>query len=251
MAVAQFRFYEELNEFLAPQRREQAFAYSCARAATVKHAIEALGVPHTEVELIMVNAEPVGFGCMVHEGDRISVYPRREALATPPLFRLHDRPVHGNRFIADAHLGGLARLLRMLGFDTLYRNDFDDAQIVRIARAEERIILTRDRDLLKHKAVACGCYVHALRPRAQLVEIVERLDLVPGFDPFSRCLHCNHQLQPVDRAVIFHRLPPQVAATYTRFSICTSCDKVYWEGSHWSAMRATLDRLLDSPLEDA
>src|SRR5712692_3552219 len=129
MAVAQFRFYEELNDFLAPERRQRGFAYDCARAATVKNAIEALGVPHTEVELILANGESVDLSRMVREGDRFSIYPKFEAFDVRPLLQVRPAPLRDPRFIADAHLGGLARFLRMLGFDTLYENNFHDAEI--------------------------------------------------------------------------------------------------------------------------
>ncbi len=164
MATASFRFYEELNDFLAPERRRREFSAPCARAATTKHMIEALGVPHTEVELILVNGESVGFDRLLQDGDRVAVYPRFEALDITPLLRLRERPLRVTRFVADAHLGGLAHMLRMAGFDTLYRNDYRDREIADIAEREGRIILTRDRELLKYRGVTHGCYVHALNP---------------------------------------------------------------------------------------
>lgn len=158
MVSATFRFYEELNDFLPAERRRQAFACECARAATVKHMIEALGVPHTEVELVLVNGESVDFARQLADGDRVAVYPRFESLDITPLLRVRARPLRVLRFIADAHLGGLARLLRMSGFDTLYDNDFEDGQIAALAAAEQRIVLTRDRELLKRRIVSHGCY---------------------------------------------------------------------------------------------
>src|SRR5262245_24328999 len=149
MAIAQFRFYEELNDFLAPDYRKREFEHRCAREASVKNAIEALGVPHTEVELILVNGGSVDFSYRVREGDRISVYPKFEAFDIGSLLRVRPRPLRQTRFIADAQLGGLARLLRMLGFDTLYDNGRSDREIRRQAVDEGRIILTRDRELLR------------------------------------------------------------------------------------------------------
>ncbi|HSD62004.1 MAG TPA: MoaD/ThiS family protein, partial [Burkholderiales bacterium] len=92
MARAEFRFYEELNDFLAPERRKRDFYYDCARAATVKNAIESLGVPHTEVELILVNGESVDFSHPVGEGDRVAVFPRFEAFDVRPLLRVRAAP---------------------------------------------------------------------------------------------------------------------------------------------------------------
>jgi hypothetical protein len=117
-ATATFRFYEELNDFLPPARRKREFSVPCARAATAKHMIEALGVPHTEVEVVLVNGESVGFERLLRDGDRVAVYPKFEALDITPLLRVRQAPLRTTHFLADAHLGGLARLLRLAGFDT-------------------------------------------------------------------------------------------------------------------------------------
>ncbi|MDD5366885.1 MAG: Mut7-C RNAse domain-containing protein [Gallionellaceae bacterium] len=250
MVSASFRFYEELNDFLAPERRYRTFASTCAEAASAKHMIEALGVPHTEVELILVNGESVGFDHRLQEGDRVAVYPKFEALDVTPLLRLRARPLRDTRFVADAHLGGLARLLRMAGFDTLYDNHFQDAEIVGIANREGRIVLSRDRELLKRREVSHGCYVHAIETKVQLREIVERLDLSRSARPFRLCLECNAPLHPVAKAAVLDRLPERVRAEQTRFSACDLCGRVYWEGSHWRAMRQVLAGLLPEQAAD-
>jgi len=246
MVTATFRFYEELNDFLAPARRRQEFTVPCAQAATTKHMIEALGVPHTEVELILVNGESVDFSRQLQDGDRVAVYPRFEALDVTPLLRVREYPLRTPRFVADAHLGGLAHMLRMLGFDTLYDNHYLDDAIVAIGEQDGRIVLTRDRELLKRRAVTHGCYVHALKSEDQLREIVERLDLARSAKPFTLCLHCNVPLRSVDKADVIDRLPPSVREHYTRFSTCDGCGRVYWEGSHWRNMRRVLNGLLPS-----
>jgi len=240
MATASFRFYEELNDFLAPERRRREFSAPCARAATAKHMIEALGVPHTEVEMILVNGESAGFERLLQDGDRVAVYPRFEALDITPLLRVRERPLRVTRFVADAHLGGLAHMLRMAGFDTLYRNDYRDREIADIAEREGRIILTRDRELLKYRGVTHGCYVHALKPAQQFRELVERLDLARSFNPFTLCLECNAPLHPVDKQRVCERLPSSVRANHQRFTACDSCGRVFWEGSHWRRMQALL-----------
>lgn len=242
--VAVFRFYEELNDFLAPDHRRRAFEARCARAATVKHMIEALGVPHTEVELVLVNGESVGFDRLLAHGDRVSVYPRFETFDVTPLLRVRDTPLRVTRFIADAHLGGLARLLRLTGFDTLYDNHYDDAELVAIATREGRIALTRDRELLKRRELTHGCFVHALKPEQQATEIFQRLDLARSARPFSLCLECNAPLRPIDKADVAHRLPADVRARHVRFSTCDQCQRVFWEGSHWQRMQAIVTRLL-------
>jgi len=246
VVAATFRFYEELNDFLAPDRRGREFSYSCARRATTKHMIEALGVPHTEVELVLVNGESVGFDRLVSDGDRVAVYPKFEALDIAPVLRVRAQPLRVTRFVADAHLGGLARLLRMSGFDTLYDNHFRDDEIERIVSAAGRIVLTRDRDLLKRRAITHGCYVHALRSNEQLREIFDRLDLARSARPFTLCLHCNSPLRPIDKAQVAAELPTEVRTHYERFTFCDACGRVFWEGSHWRRMRAILDGLAES-----
>lgn len=247
MVTATFRFYEELNDFLAPERRRRAFTCPCARRATTKHMIEALGVPHTEVELVLLNGESVDFGAVLREGDRVAVYPKFEALDITPLLRVRVQALRRTRFVADAHLGGLARLLRMTGFDTLYDNHFQDDEIERIAGAQERIVLTRDRELLKRRGITHGCYVHALHSAQQLREIFDRLDLARSARPFTLCLNCNAPLRGIDKAQVAAALPPSVRERYQRFSTCDVCRGVFWEGSHWERMRALVDGLCESP----
>jgi len=244
MAVAWFRFYEELNDFLATDRHKREFQAPFARAATVKNAIEALGVPHTEVELILVNGRSVDFAHRLCDGDRVAVYPKFEALDIAPLLRVRPQPLRITRFIADAHLGALARLLRMAGFDTLYDNRCSDGEILRRAQSEGRIILTRDRALLMCRDVTHGCYVHALEPKAQFRELAERLQLASSVRAFTLCLHCNQPLASIDPDEARHRVPPAIAASYDRFRVCTGCQRFYWEGSHWERMRALLREML-------
>ena len=237
MVQATFRFVEELNDFLPRERRERAFATPCARAATTKHMIEALGVPHTEVGRILVNGEESGFDRLLEEGDDVFALPQR-AHAAP-----------GIRFIADAHLGGLARLLRMAGFDTLYDNNYQDEEIVALAGRAARTVLTRDRELLKRREVEQGCYLHTIRPEAQLRELFERLGLAALARPFTLCLHCNLPLRPVAREQVLDRLPESVRAQHAEFTTCDACGRVFWKGSHHKRMLAMLDtaNALESP----
>lgn len=237
MPTATFRFYAELNDFLPPARRQCDFTIRIAPDASIKHEIEALGVPHTEVELILADGVAVAFSHRLAGGERVAVYPVFETLDVTPMLRLRETPLRRPAFIADAHLGGLARLLRMAGFDTLYRNDFTDPEIVRIALAEHRVALTRDRELLKRRDLTHGCYIHAVKPVAQLAEIVSRLDLARSFHPLSRCLACNEALIPIDKSAVEHRLPDRVRERQERFSSCPHCGSVLWEGSHYRRMR--------------
>lgn len=243
MPIAEFLFHAGLNRFLSPAQRARRFACACAVDASVKHMIEALGVPHTEVELILCNGRPVEFAERIRAGDRIDVYPY-DAL---PVMRItqplrHPPPA---RFIADAHLGKLARQLRMFGFDVLYRNDYSDAEVARIAASEQRIVLTRDRDLLIRREIEHGCFLRPTTSVEQLREILLRFGLVGSVKAFSRCLACNAPLQPVEKVHVEGRVPPQSLAVYHDFRECSGCARVYWEGSHMARMRVDVKRVLD------
>ena len=241
MVTATFRFYDGLNDFLPRERRGRDITTPCAREATVKHMVEALGVPHTEVELLLVNGESSGFERLLADGDRVAAYPAFGELDVRSLQRLRSWPAGRLRFVADAHLGGLARLLRMAGFDTLYDNGYHDDDIERIAREEARVLLTRDRELLKRRTVELGCYIHALDPPEQLRELFARLQLGGEVRAFTLCLHCNLPLRPVDKAEVLDRLPPRVRDTHAEFTTCEACSRVYWKGSHHARMCALLE----------
>lgn len=245
MVTATFRFYQELGEFLPRDRRGRTFASECARQSTTKHMIEALGVPHTEVEMVLVNGEESGFDRVLEDGDHVAVYSRFELLEVGPhggiaQERLRERPRERMRFVADSHLGGLARLLRMAGYDTLYDNHYHDDDVEDLAENDDRIVLTRDRELLKRRSILHGCYIHALDPAQQLRELFERLDLADGARPFSLCLHCNVALREVDKAGVADRLPESVRALHDSFTTCDNCLRVYWKGSHYKRMAALL-----------
>ncbi len=240
----EFRFYEELNDFLPARVRKRPFYYALPRDATVKQAIEALGVPHTEVDLILVNGGSVGFGHRLSDGDRVSVYPQFEALDITPVLRLRDRPLRRPSFVADAHLGALARYLRMLGFDTLFRNDYGDAELVSISLAERRTLLSRDRSLLMRRELNHGIFVRAVDPKAQVREVVRRVDLARMVDPFSRCTVCNGTLDAVDKAAVAHRILIDVLKAHDAFWSCLACARIYWRGSHYRRMRSFVDEIV-------
>ncbi len=243
-AVATFRFHGQLNELLPRGQRDRDIVYRCARAATVKNAIEALGVPHTEVGVILVNGEPANLAWPMRDGDSVVVYPCLACGGGQVLDGAPEWPLPDARFVADAHLGGLARLLRMLGFDTVFRNDIADEDIARLAEEEGRAVLSRDRELLKRRGIVHGCYLHALRPEEQLRAVVKRFGLAASARPFTRCLHCNLPLQAVEKAAVLDHLPPKVAALHERFMTCPGCARIFWKGSHWARMREMLATLL-------
>jgi len=237
---AVFRFYAELNDFLAPARRARPFVHEFLDTASVKDVIESFGVPHTEVDLILVNGESVDFARTVADGDRVSVYPMFEALDITPLLRLRPAPLRVPRFVLDTHLGRLAGYLRMLGFDTLYGNDAGDAELARLSQEEHRILLTRDRGLLKRSVVTHGSYIRETSARLQLVEVLRRFDLGSAARPFTRCLRCNTELNPVEKEAIAGRLPARTADLYDEFKLCPGCGRVYWKGGHYRRMLALI-----------
>lgn len=236
MAAATFRFYAELNDFLPPERRQRAFDYGFERRAAIKDVVEALGVPHTEIDLILVDGEPAGFDHILGNGERAGVYPAFRTFDIGVGARLHCLARHEARFVLDTHLGALARYLRLLGFDTLYRNDYRDPELAAVSAGEERILLTRDRGLLKRRIVTRGMFIRDDQPRVQLADVVARLGLDGFMTPFSRCARCNGRLAPVDKAEVAERLEPKTRRYYDRFLRCESCSRVYWKGSHFARL---------------
>jgi uncharacterized protein with PIN domain/sulfur carrier protein ThiS len=250
MSPVQLRFYEELNDFLPPQRRKVTFTHELTRRTSVKDLIESFGVPHTEVEIILANGQSVDFSYIVQAGDRISVYPRFESLDISPLIRLREKPLRDPRFVVDANLGQLARYLRLLGFDATYRNNFTDAEVAQIASEEKRIVLTRDRALLQHKIITHGYFVRAVKPREQVREVLARLDLYRTLRPFTRCLRCNGELEAVDKEAVLQQLEPKTRKYYDRFRRCKACGQAYWKGSHFNRMEKLCD-YFSTPVQPA
>lgn len=241
--IAHFRFYSELNDFLLPQKRKTQFDYSFSGNPSIKDAIEAIGVPHTEIDLIIVNRESVDFEYRLNNNDSIAVYPGFEALDVSPLKRLRQAPLRNPKFICDVHLGALARLLRLAEFDTLYRNDYADEQIVDIALAEKRCILTRDRGILKRKAVKHGYCLRSIHPEEQAREVLARFDLYSSMKPFTLCIECGGAVSRVDKASVAAALPEKTRECYDEFYKCGLCGKVYWQGSHFSNLEKTVEGL--------
>jgi len=238
-----FRYYAELNDFLPPARRFTSFTHSFELSASVKDMIESMGVPHPEVDLILVNGIPVDFSCPVQGGDRISVYPAFRSLDTSPLLQLR-APLQDLSFVLDTHLGRLTRYLRMLGFDADYEADLEDKELSLISHNEERILLTRDCGLLKRSEVVYGYFVRATELTLQVIEVVRRFGLFSTVSPFSRCLRCNAPLNAVAKESIINRLQPKTCLYYDEFRLCPACNRVYWPGSHYEHMRRFVQRVL-------
>jgi uncharacterized protein with PIN domain len=246
VSSASVRFYGELNDFLPASHKQATLVFSFAAGSSVKDLVEALGVPHTEVDHLLVNGRPVDFACTVRDGDRIAAYPPFATLDVPPESRLGPPPQLEPRFVADVHLGRLAAYLRLAGFDTEYRNDFADRELVEISRREDRTVLTRDVGVLKHGAVTRGYFVRETQPGRQLVEVLRRFGLADRAAAFTRCVRCNRVLARVSKEAIEASLPPRTREHYDEFSRCAGCGRVYWAGSHYSRMRVFLDVAFDA-----
>lgn len=250
-STAHIRVYAELNDLVAPERRGRSFVHPISGTPSIKDVVESLGIPHTEVDLVLVDGRSVDFSWHVHDGARVSVYPVFESMDITPVSRVRSAPLRVLRFVLDGHLGRLARHLRMLGFDAIWSPDAGDEQLAQLSSAERRILLTRDRGLLKRRIVTHGCLVHGSEPSRQLVEVVRRLDLVRSFKPFTRCMRCNGLLTTVSKDIVLDWLPPRVCEGHDHFRRCPSCERVYWAGSHRARMQRFIDTVLAEILGDA
>lgn len=235
MNEASFYFYGELSDFLPEGKKGRPVHCSFNSDQSVKHLIEAEGVPHTEVGRILVNGTPIDGSYLAEDGDRIEVYPLAEAGIYPL------QPGEA-RFVLDNHLGRLAGYLRMLGFDALYRNDYQDDELAEVAESQDRLLLTRDRRLLMRNQVKRGYWVRSKIPRQQVREVVQRFVLAAQAVPFRRCIRCNGLLQPVRKEAVLDRLQPLTRLYFDEFRICPECGQIYWKGSHYERMQILIDQ---------
>jgi len=237
------RAYAELNDFLAPASRGVTVRRPFRSHQTVKDVLEAMGIPHTEIDLILVNGGPQGFDYRPTSGDRIAAYPMFEAFDIGPTARLRPTPLRDPRFVVDVNLGRLARLLRVLGFDVWWSSDADDQTLADVSLEQQRILLTRDRGLLKRRAVSHGLFVYSDQPEQQTLEVIRRLDLRERLEPLTRCVRCNGTLATVAKAEIADQLEPLTRRYYDEFSRCSDCGRIYWAGSHYARLCSLVDRL--------
>ena len=222
---ATFTFIDELNDFLPHYRKNTPFSLGFEPHQSLKHLIESIGVPHTEFGRVLVNGQAVDGSNRMGDGDLVTVYPDNAPLDDKACF------------ILDNHLGQLATYLRMLGFDCLYRNDYQDDELARVSIEEGRVLLTRDRRLLMRKAIRRGYCIHQTDPRQQVAEVLKRFKLFGQVKPFRRCLRCNSPLQTVSKQDVIERLEPLTKEYYDEFRICPTCNQIYWKGSHFEHMQ--------------
>lgn len=242
----ELRAYAELNDFLPFRSRFARLRRPVRAHQTVKDIVEAAGIPHTEVDLLLVNGQSVGFGHRPRPGDRLTVYPVFESLDIATLTRVRPRPLREPRLLVDVNLGGAARLLRLMGLDVRCEFAADDTELARISVDDHRILLTRDRGLLARRIVTHGLYVRAGMPFDQVVEVIDRLDLATRLAPLSRCLRCGAPLEEVDKTAVSGRLPLHIRRVHNAFRRCTGCDRVYWAGTHRDRLDDLVTRILSA-----
>lgn len=243
MATVEIRCYAELNDFLPLPRRQRAFAHSFSTAGSVKDTLESLGIPHPEIDLILVNGQPAGFDRLLAAGDRVAAFPLFRRLDVSAVSPVHLPLPPQARFLLDGHLGRLARHLRLLGIAADHQAEADDAALAAAAAAGDRILLTRDLDLLKRSVVRRGYRVRTTDPFDQAVEVLCRFDLAGRLAPFTRCLPCGARLEEATAEEAAGRVPARVAARHTDYRRCPACDRLYWAGSHHRRLAALVDRI--------
>ena len=243
-------FHGDLCFFLKSKVGNRIVERRLGEKTSAKDVIESCGVPHPEIDLILVNGQSVDFSHILECEQGIDVYPIQSPHTLFPENRLQVRAI--DRFIADGHLGKLARDLRLLGFDVLYDRDAQDRQLLAALSIENpeiigareglrsRALLTRDRWLLMHKVVRHGYYPRSQDPAEQIIEVMRRFDLVPLIAPFRRCLRCNALLEKVEKADVIENLEPLTRIHYEHFRRCPGCRQIYWPGSHFDKLRTRI-----------
>ena len=231
MSTAVFRFHGRLNDFLPRDQRGQSVHVEFRGRQSIKHLAESLGAPHPEIGRVQVNGWGGNVSDITQDGDHVEIHPIENGCPIEP------------RFILDCHLGRLAAHLRMLGFDCVYQNDFDDPTMTDIAVQEERILLTRDRRLLMRRVIQHGYCLRSLDTFEQLTEVLERFKLIEVIQPFHRCIRCNHPLEPVEKDLIIERLEPLTKLYFEDFHICPACKQIYWRGSHYEKMQEMIGKI--------
>jgi hypothetical protein len=247
--TVRLRFHGDLTFFLKPKGSDGIVERQLMEKSSVKDVIESCGVPHPEVDLILVDGTPVDFAKTLENEADIDVYPIASEPTLFPEKRLQLRDI--KRFIADGHLGKLVRDLRLLGFDALYDRDVQDRRLLDLATTEQRVLLTRDRRLLLHRIVEHACYLRSQRPLEQTLEVLSRFKLLPSIDPFTRCLRCNAPLEKVEKDVVIDKLEPLTKVYYEQFRRCTGCGQIYWAGSHFSKLQERIEAIRAASAGDA
>jgi len=235
------RFHGDLNVFLGSKVGDAIIERPLAEKTSIKDVIESCGVPHPEVDLILVDDQPVGFGHTVAADAKVEVFPVENRDTNNTVKRL--QTVGIIKFVADGHLGSLTRNLRLLGFDVIYQRNADDRQLLEVMARENRALLTRDRRLLMHGIVQHGYYPRSQNADEQTIEVVRRFDLSELIAPFTRCLLCNAPLEEAAKADVFDKLEPLTKIYYGQFRRCPDCKQIYWPGSHFPKLQKRIEEI--------
>jgi len=249
MNQVRFRFYEELNDYLPPGNRKVWFDFFFIGPVSIKEALQSMKVPEREIDLIQVNQQSQGLDYLLQKGDQISVYPVFELFNVSGVSQLREEALRNPAFICDVHLGKLCKHLRMFGFDSLYSNQYTSEQLISISLQENRILLSRSSRLTHHKDVTRSYRIRSTDPREQIKDLFCKLDLSGLAHPFTRCLVCNSKLVSVEKEKISDRLQPNTEQYYLEFLSCPTCDKIFWEGSHFEKMLEFIHLNLHHPCE--
>jgi uncharacterized protein len=239
--TVRLNLHGDLDFFLRSGARGRRIERSLSEKTSVKDVIEACGVPHPEIDLMLVNGQPVDFHYAIASDADIELYPVGTKHPCIKYKRL--QAPTATRFVADGHLGRLTRNLRLLGFDVAYDPKAEDRQLLGVMQRENRALLTRDRRLLMHAVVKTGYFPRSQNADEQTVEVIRRFDLLGSLGPFTRCLRCNAPLRKVSKAEIIERLEPLTKIYYEQFRRCTGCDRIYWPGSHFSKLQKRLEQI--------
>jgi uncharacterized protein len=237
--TARFKFHATLNDFLELYRKDTWLNYSFVESPAVKDVIEAMGVPHPEVNAIVVNSSAVDFTYKLQSGDEVEVYPK----GFPATINLIPDYSLSYKFVLDVHLGKLARLLRLLGFDTVFDAELSEKELVTIAVNENRILLSRGVNILKHKTIVHGHWLRSQQPEEQLQEVIRNYSLAGQFHVFIRCMVCNGAIGPVAKDRVLEQLLPKTRLYFHEFYQCQHCRRVYWKGSHYERMQEFIQNL--------
>jgi len=245
------KFYCQLNDFLKPKHRQKSLNHTLISRRSIKDLIESFGVPHVEIEKIFVNQQPEDFSYIVRVNDFIEIFPSCQSR----LKRNYNLPKNSDpediKFVCDIHLGKLARRLRLLGFDVEYKKNSSDKELIEISNNGKRVLLTRDRGLLLHKNLIYGLWIRNIKGDQQMIEVINRLQLKKYCLPFSRCLVCNGELRDLpinekNQAMINQVVPAGVRQWCNKFKLCGSCEKIFWQGSHYNKLTNLIHNLLGS-----
>jgi len=248
VSTATLRLHGDLTDFTRPANGDRpAHPETVSVTArfdgrpALKDVVEAVGVPHCEVDLVLDGDEALTLATPARDGATLDLFPAGEG---PPGARLLPPLQRPARFLLDGHLGRLASLLRMLGFDAAWERDADDAVLAARSAAEDRTLLTRDLGLLKRSAVRRGAFVRATQPLAQAAEVITRFQLRPQARPFTRCIRCNGVLRAISIEEAAPRVPPRVRELQRRYFECGDCGGLYWPGTHHARMERVVAELI-------